>query len=528
MPRSIARGGHVRPRNQAPATETFTGTNGATWPSPWGNSSGTVDIQSNAGRLVTAASAYSTTRVSRSGPANGDVLLTVTFPVVGVEQYFNVQVRGSSASTFSTGYTFGTSLAGSVYLKAWTAGVEDGLTSSAFTFVAGTAYRIRIRFDNTNVQARIWAAASAEPDTWQADVRSTVTTAAGFVTITHQNGADGVARTATIDDVTVQPRYSVSSLGLSPSDPGLSGAALNLFNRLIQYQGRYALAAQQQDNNGNNRVQDTTVAAHNGGRLPAIRGWDSSSNTGVGIGGVVANNSSTALTQIISDWNTSKIIPSISQHWTPNINYDPNPGDTEVKVVISIANVLTPGNTLNTRYQAWQQNIGDDLSTLSTAGVPVLFRPFHEVSALVGHWWGMGTAAEYRQLWTETWNYLVNTRGLHNLIWVWTPGHIGLDPAFYPGDAYVDVIGHDRYDVTTGDYSSAYSDILRYTDAPKLRTMSEEGWITPNPVSPAFSWHLLWTFTYQTQNSDAALTSFYGHASTVDRSRVADYINGIL
>ncbi|GAA3033475.1 hypothetical protein GCM10020229_51180 [Kitasatospora albolonga] len=60
------------------------------------------------------------------------------------------------------------------------------------------------------------------------------------------------------------------------------------------------------------------------------------------------------------------------------------------------------------------------------------------------------TGADFKKLWTITYRYLVETRGLHNLIFVWTPvswdGAPGVEPwDYYPGEGYVDVVGVDDY-----------------------------------------------------------------------------------
>ncbi|MDH6109206.1 mannan endo-1,4-beta-mannosidase [Kitasatospora sp. MAP12-15] len=100
--------------------------------------------------------------------------------------------------------------------------------------------------------------------------------------------------------------------------------------------------------------------------------------------------------------------------------------------------------------------LADHLSYLSDHGVPVLFRPYHEMNApscATGFWWADQSPEKFKALWRIMYNYLVNTRGLHNLIFVWSPaawnGVTGTDPAaYYPGGQYVDVVGVDDYSST--------------------------------------------------------------------------------
>lgn len=43
-------------------------------------------------------------------------------------------------------------------------------------------------------------------------------------------------------------------------------------------------------------------------------------------------------------------------------------------------------------------------------------------------------------------NYLTNTKNLHNILWVYSPDHgRGNRLAYYPGSAYVDIVALDVY-----------------------------------------------------------------------------------
>ncbi len=80
----------------------------------------------------------------------------------------------------------------------------------------------------------------------------------------------------------------------------------------------------------------------------------------------------------------------------------------------------------------------------------MLFRPFHEHTGN-GFWWGKGncTAEEYIALWRFTLEYLRDTKGVHNLLYVYSPDIVSSQDnylEFWPGDAYVDVLGLDAYD----------------------------------------------------------------------------------
>jgi mannan endo-1,4-beta-mannosidase len=95
--------------------------------------------------------------------------------------------------------------------------------------------------------------------------------------------------------------------------------------------------------------------------------------------------------------------------------------------------------------------IACELKKLQDAGVSVLWRPLHEASGHQGDgwfWWGrkrsdgVPQAQAYILLYRHMFERLVKLHGLHNLIWVWN----GQDPAWYPGDDVVDIVGWDIYD----------------------------------------------------------------------------------
>lgn len=114
---------------------------------------------------------------------------------------------------------------------------------------------------------------------------------------------------------------------------------------------------------------------------------------------------------------------------------------------------VLPGGALHDKFRGWLDTAADFLLSLHTADgtyVPILFRPFHEHTGN-GFWWGKGncTAEEYVALWRFTVEYLRDTRGIHHLLYVYSPDIVGTQDAyleFWPGDAYVDLLGLDAYD----------------------------------------------------------------------------------
>ena len=125
---------------------------------------------------------------------------------------------------------------------------------------------------------------------------------------------------------------------------------------------------------------------------------------------------------------------------TGNSSWMKKHGDT-----INLTDVVTPGRP---GYDAWMRqldSIAQGLQELEDEGVVVLFRPFHEMNGF-WFWWGsMNTPEEFVRLWRHMFDYLTYTKGLDNLLWVYSASARDNCLDFYPGGAYVDMVGVDKY-----------------------------------------------------------------------------------
>jgi hypothetical protein len=111
-----------------------------------------------------------------------------------------------------------------------------------------------------------------------------------------------------------------------------------------------------------------------------------------------------------------------------------------------------PGGAQHQKYMLWLDKMADfSLSLKGSNGelIPVLFRPFHE---LTGNWfwWTKNTCTpeEFKALWRFTFDYLVKKKNVHNFIYVYNTADFSTKAAFlerYPGDEYVDMVSFDAY-----------------------------------------------------------------------------------
>lgn len=115
--------------------------------------------------------------------------------------------------------------------------------------------------------------------------------------------------------------------------------------------------------------------------------------------------------------------------------------------------------------------VAAQLKKLQDADVPVLWRPLHE-SEGGWFWWGAKGPQPFKQLWRLTYDRLVRHHGLNNLVWVLTSE----DPAWYPGDDVVDIVGVDAYPPTQTDaLVTRWENLRARFDGKKLVALTEFG-----------------------------------------------------
>ena len=158
-----------------------------------------------------------------------------------------------------------------------------------------------------------------------------------------------------------------------------------------------------------------------------------------------------------------------------------------------VASVLEGGEK-HQEFMEWLRRAADFLGSLKDKDgnvIPVLFRPWHEH---IGSWfwWGgkLCTEQQYKDLFRLTYGYMTATRGLTDILWVYSPNSgIGPDEYMsrYPGDECVDILGIDAYQYVGGDLKEAEASFIEEvrrdltfmnslaTEHHKLMCLSETG-----------------------------------------------------
>jgi hypothetical protein len=302
---------------------------------------------------------------------------------------------------------------------------------------------------------------------------------------------------------------------LSPVYPGETMGVLDF---LYKISGEYTVAGIHNREPNNNPLQQTSRMRRLTGVTPGLWSGDFLFSTG----------------DII---NRQKMIETCKEQWEQGaiVNlmlHVTAPGRTENgqwrgDVLCKLTNaewlsLITEDGDLNIEWKKRLDGYSEYFQYLKDNDVTVMFRPFHEMNQ-GAFWWGgrpgeNGTAALYRL----THDYMVNEKGLDNIIWVWNMQDLDYNWAAYnPGDEYWDVVSVDFYNgdgYTKRKYDTALAVAgdkpIGIGECDKLPAAEE---LLNQPRWAFFmSWAEL-TFNY---NDDQAIQSLYGAENVLVREEL--------
>ena len=193
--------------------------------------------------------------------------------------------------------------------------------------------------------------------------------------------------------------------------------------------------------------------------------------------------------------------------------------------------LLTDGMDINLRWKQRLDEYAYYLQQLKDAGVVPMFRPFHEMNQNVFWWNGNNTATRNNTaaLYRMTKDYLVDVKGLDNMIWMWNVQDLGLTnwDEFNPGDAYWDMLTLDTYsggqnNNTTG--RNYYNQMIQFAtraggaNGPKPIGIGEL-WTLMNASQraafPNYVFSMPWADDTWTENTAAAINEFYRNTMSI-------------
>ncbi len=309
----------------------------------------------------------------------------------------------------------------------------------------------------------------------------------------------------------------------TPVTPNASPEARSLLAYLSDVYGKKVLSGQHESWRGTNELGfELRCIQEASGKLPAILSLDLSGST---TQAQFRDRHHRVVKNAIAWHAQRKGIVSLCWHWfapigervfyTKDTSFDPARGLVEE----------TP------EHQAIRRDIDDiaeELKLLQDARVPVLWRPLHEANGR-WFWWGAQGPEPFKKLWRLVFERLTSRHKLTNLIWVYSPG-AGIELAdWYPGDAFLDIVGQDHYplDGNHGPAKDIFDELVSLRGGTKLVGLSENGPI-PDPaqlVDQKVDWlfFITWGGRVLTQNnSSEQIKSVYNHPHVLTLADLPD------
>ena len=492
-----------------------------------------------------------------------DKILTVSATLQPGTTY-TLAIPGNAVSDPSGNYAAATSITFTTSGSTTTAGTYeaekatlsgDAAIASTIAGYTGTGYvntnsgnvSFTIQADQTgyyDVNLRYYSAASKQNDFYVDGTKMSTLTFNVATTWTNLNvgklkltaGSHTIALVKSwgyiqLDNMTVS--YAGATLGpfniaatLVTSTPSVQ--AVNLYNFLKSNFGTNIISGTMAAYSTN--INEATWVYNNTGKWPALTCFDFIDHTNPNQNWVQY---SAPFTLGQSWWNNNGIV-GFSWHWrdpltksgsfyVPSAATAPDTGTT-----FDISKVT---DTNSAEYKAIIVDIdvvAGYLQQFKDANIPVVWRPLHEAEG-GWFWWGAKGAEPYKVLWKLLFDRLVNVHRLNNLIWVWTSQADDAATNWYPGDAYVDVIGMDIYPGANqhGSQYLSFNKIKTLFEGKKLITLSECGSV-PDPAlmkeyGDTWSWFMPWNGDYTESDSHNGATwwaKFFNYDYVITRDKM--------
>jgi len=353
-------------------------------------------------------------------------------------------------------------------------------------------------FNNGSGTFTITVSANSTTSERTAEVRVVCSGQKAIVSVTQAagTGSSGTGTGGGAAEVVVTKRNPTSSL----SNSNASAKTKSLYKYLLGIYGSKTISGAMGGVAWETGYTDCIYS--NAGKYPGIVGFDY----------IFLNYPTTAWDQtnyanisVVQDaYNNGNII-QLGWHWTvpssesnfvdvtaDGFTYDSN-NQAKLKTYsyktksFSVEKALTSGTWQNNVITYQIKRLAGYLQLLEDANIPVLFRPLHEAAGDytwgAWFWWGYEGAEQYKKLWIYLYDQLTNVYGLDNLIWVFTAqtsnegklASVDAIKEWYPGDAYVDIVGADLYVDKNTTQADAFNQVNSSVNGGKMVTLSEFG-----------------------------------------------------
>lgn len=219
---------------------------------------------------------------------------------------------------------------------------------------------------------------------------------------------------------------------------------------------------------------------------------------------------------------------------------------TPTETTFRAKNIFTSDSWENKWFYQEMDKVVAIMLKLQDAGISATWRPFHEAAGNAmaitqaswttsWFWWGYDGAETYKKLWQTMFDYF-QTKGVHNLIWVWTTQNYNgnsssynNDADWYPGDKYVDIIGRDLYGYTDSQQAQEFKEIqTRYPE--KMIALAEcgndaESGKTTADVQAAWEQGAKWSYFMPWYGGNMPSDDWWKKVMTSDNVITRDQVN---
>lgn len=315
---------------------------------------------------------------------------------------------------------------------------------------------------------------------------------------------------AAFDTITVT-KANLPELSVEPtlSDPDATRETQGLMNYLCDVYGKNMLSGQQEIYGGGHTESSPNGYSgdelqgyetefewikKNFGDYPAIRGFDLMNYNPL-------YGWDDGSTERIIEWGERNGIPTVCWH----INLPKDFTSYEIgepldwkecsyqnNTTFDVAKATVEGTKEYEYTMLTIDYLAKELLKVQEAGVPIIFRPYHEAEGNGGingegawFWWAQNGAEAYKALWRQLYTTLTETYGIHNLIWEFNSYDYATSPEWYPGEEWVDMVGFDKYNTIYNRHdglsncpnedaiSDTFYDLVDICDGKKLVAMPE-------------------------------------------------------
>ena len=288
-----------------------------------------------------------------------------------------------------------------------------------------------------------------------------------------------------------EPEPEPTEISTTPITEGATQKAKDLYTFLYNQYGKKTLSSVVADVNWNHKVADQVYAWT--GKYPAMNCYDF-------IHIYVPKNNWIDYTDLtpVTEWAEAGGIVSLMWHFNVPLTASTKPGTdgsgvtcTPSKTTFRASHVFTEGSWENKWFYEQMDKVADVILALQQKGIAAIWRPFHEAAGnatakqqadwtKAWFWWGYDGADTYKKLWVTMFDYFAS-KGIKNLIWVWTTQNYNGDSSkynqdkdWYPGTKYVDIVARDLYGQDKAANAQEFSEIQN-TYPGKMVTLGECG-----------------------------------------------------